>query len=244
MTTSLQAYDLEKYAQRLIKTKNTRKQGHRILSALDAASSHADLLLAQHLISALHNLEGHVSRSALSAAIVSQVVLLYARATITVSARKLFQLDNLMDETQLARHKQIKTLRDEAVAHFDRKTTFQGVLWAKESLVYLSDDRVGVVSARISSNHAVVRTLAEQLDFATEAMERIARQKRSDAHKALYELMEDEREGIALAALPIDIRALFETAEHYDDFIGASRGGGQLHQLYRAAPADEKAEAS
>lgn len=250
------AFDLGEFANRLARKGETRSLSNRMLSFLDASSAHADLVFAQELIHAFFTQDSdndHIA--AINAALISQIVLLYARATIVssrpakavfaASSRRTFDVTRYMSSEEKIRHEEIKLLRNESVAHFNRDTHVRGVLWAKEKLIMVAarvfgeSPKIGVVSTRLSFDQEIVTLLVEQVKVGLRVLGEIWNEIHQECWNAFIEYAEKYPEGAKqLEDLELDLRALFQTEEAYFDFIGEGKGVGKLHWNHRATDAN------
>lgn len=148
-------FNLSALANQLLKEKRQLPLARKIKVAVDFSSRQVDLLMARDACDALQfSLDRPMNqppqfREASEIALLSHVVLLYARATKTSStSRSQYDPRDLLNPEERRVHKELCDLRDDAVAHFGKGGSYAG-LWVEEVLVLdMEAARVAIITQR------------------------------------------------------------------------------------------------
>lgn len=134
-------FNLSALADQLLKERRRIPLARKIKAAVDFSSRQVDLLMARDACDALRfSLDCPMNqppqfREASEAALLSNIVLLYARATKTSSTiRSQYDPSHLLSPDELKVHRELCSLRDDGVAHFGKGGSYQGT-WVEEVLV-------------------------------------------------------------------------------------------------------------
>lgn len=162
------SYDLTALSERLFAEGRLQSLAGKIQRAQDLASLHADLVMALECLDALDALlarpsaEDDFAKNITEASLLSNAVVLYARATKTTSEeRRGFDLRDRFSAEQKVVHQELTDLRDKAIAHFGSGGSYMGE-WKVERVVLDATDPQDVRVAVATRRKTVDRSLAER----------------------------------------------------------------------------------
>jgi len=171
-----QAYNLTALAQRLLKEGRKLDLANKILGAVDARSIAVDLTIALEACDALaFSLDNAMQqpanfRETTEAALLSYLVILYARATKSSSdIRKQYDPRPKFNADEKQVHTELCDLRDQAIAHFGRGGSYTGD-WTVELAILDIDHtvRAAVVTRRLVVDRALLYRAKAQIARALE----------------------------------------------------------------------------
>ncbi len=176
-------FNLSALANQLLEEKRQLPLAHKIKAAVDSSSRQVDLLMALDACDALRfSLDCPMKqpprfREASDAALLSHVVLLYARATKTGStSRSQYDPRKLLNSDELRVHEELCDLRDDAVAHFGKGGSYLGT-WVEEVLVLdTAAAKVATITRRQVVDRFLLARARAQISRVLELLEPRARQ--------------------------------------------------------------------
>ena len=155
-------FNLSAFATQLLDEEKRMPLARKIKAAIDFGSRQVDLRMARDACDALQfSLDNPTNqpppfREASEIALLSHIVMLYARATKTSStSRSQYDPSNLLNADELSVHRELCDLRNDAVAHFGKGGSYPG-MWVKEVLVL---DTAAAKVAAITRRQVVDRHL-------------------------------------------------------------------------------------
>ncbi len=149
-------------------------------------SLRTDLIMAQETCEALAELLAAKSMDPHSviteAALLSSVIVLYARATSTGSTERApFSLEPYFNDDQKIVHRELIDLRNDAIAHYGSGGSYADqAMWKAEVGILQFESpnsRVGVVTRRTSIDQQLAERATVQIDFALTIINRVYDQK-------------------------------------------------------------------
>lgn len=201
-------FDLGKFAFELRRRGQHKNVVDAIFSALDAHSAQADL---QSALDALAALKGFAQRDdetfdnhAIALALLSNAVILYARATHTQQkARKTFNIASRLTPGQKIVHRELYDLRNDAIAHFGTGKSYSGPNWVRETaLFYIGPhgSKFGISSRRFTFDRSVVDRINAQVAVAHGIMTDIRAEKSTFCATLMNGLLKGNRAMLELLA--------------------------------------------
>ncbi len=178
-------YDLTALSERLFAERRLRPLAGKIQRAQDLSSLHADLVMATECLDALDALlaappqDDNLIKSITEASLLSNAVVLYARATKTTSdERRGYDPRDKFNPEQKIVHQELCDLRDKAIAHFGSGGSYTGE-WKVERVVLDAsvgeDVRVGVATRRKTVDKKLAARARSQIEFACELFRQLSR---------------------------------------------------------------------
>lgn len=178
-------YDLTALSERLFAEGRLRPLAGKIQRAQDLSSLHADLVMATECLDALDALlatppqDDNLTKSITEASLLSNAVVLYARATKTTSdERRGYDPRDKFSPEQKIVHQELCDLRDKAIAHFGSGGSYTGE-WKLERVVLdasvAEDVRVGVATRRKTVDKKLAARARSQIEFACELFRQLSR---------------------------------------------------------------------
>lgn len=194
-------FNLTALSERLLKERRLKPLAGKIRRAQELASLHADLMMASECIDALDASlaatpgEDDMTRSITEASLLSNAVVLYARATKTKSKeRNDCDLRGKFSPEQKIVHRELCDLRDKAIAHFGSGGSYVGE-WQVE-LVVLDitgeGGRVGVATRRKTVDKKLADRARAQIDVARALLRDLSVEKFSEVTDELNRLAADD----------------------------------------------------
>jgi hypothetical protein len=126
-------FNLTALSERLLKERRLKPLAGKIRRLKEIASMHADLMMARECLDALHVSLGEppdtsdMRRSVTEASLLSNAVVLYARATKTTSdERRSHDLRAKFSAEEKIVHRELCDLRDKAITHFGSGGSYSG----------------------------------------------------------------------------------------------------------------------
>jgi hypothetical protein len=194
-------FDLTALSERLIGEDRFRQLAHKIRMAKGYASALMDLKLALDSLDALavaRPSEPQLDSGAVEIALLSNAIILYARATKTTSEKRpTIDLRSRFSDPEKKVHEELIDLRDKAIAHFGTGGSYQG-LWCHERIILKmgSDSRKPVfVTERIVVDKSLVKRARPQIET---------------AHKVLEQITIDELDSITTNLMELEQNGFFE----------------------------------
>lgn len=195
-------FDLTALSQRLFTEDRLKPLAGMINRAQDLASMRADLEIALESLDTLAALfaapqSDDLSTSVTEYALLSNAVLLYARATKTTSVeRRSFDLSSRFSEQEKIMHQELVDLRDGAIAHFGSGGSYQG-LWHVEAVILqtnIESSRVGVLTRRQTRDVELVKRARTQIAKAHSLIDQICIEKIEKVTAELNKMNPDDFE--------------------------------------------------
>ena len=195
-------FNLTALSERLFAEGHLQSLAGKIQRAQELASLHADLMMAIETLDALDALTAtpaapdDFARSITEAALMSNAVVLYARATKTKSdERNDFDLSSRFSPEEKVVHQELVDLRDKAIAHFGSGGSYLGE-WKAELVVLEAsvkgDGRVGVATRRKMLDKNLVKRARVQIEKACTLMRGISREKVDEVTDELNKLAAED----------------------------------------------------
>lgn len=194
-------FNLTALSERLFAEGRLKPLAGKIQRAQNLASLHADTVMARECLDALDALlavtpaDNDLSKSITEASLLSNAVMLYARATKTKSdERKDFDLRDRFSPEQKIAHQELCDLRDKAIAHFGSGGSYAGE-WQVELVVLDVTDggaRVGVATRRKTLDKGLMRRARAQIEVASALLRDLSREHIDEATDELNKLAEED----------------------------------------------------
>jgi hypothetical protein len=198
-------FNLTAMGERLLREGRLKPLAGKIRRAQELASMHADLMMARECLDALDALSGadDMTRSITEASLVSNAIVLYARATKTKSKeRRDYDLRAKFSPEQRIVHRELCDLRDMGIAHFGSGGSYAGE-WKAELVVLDASDppgRVGVANIRKTLDKDLVKRARVQIEVARALLDSAAKEKMDEVTDDLNRL-EEENVGLIIAEI-------------------------------------------
>ncbi|WP_290937489.1 hypothetical protein [Hyphomonas sp.] len=214
-----ESFNLTALSDRLFAEKRLLSLAGKIRRAQHLGSMHADLVMAAESLDALEELYSQspsddFSRQITEFALLSNALLLYARATKTTSKeRGSFDLLSRFSADEKVVHQELVDLRDHAIAHFGSGGSYQG-LWQAETVILQTTDeggRVGVPTRRATRDRQLAARARKQVETARALIFEITQQKNDD--------VTDELNSMTPEVLKEEV---FQHPINLDIFLGSS----------------------
>ena len=195
-------FDLTALSQRLFTEDRLKPLAGMINRAQDLASMRTDLEIALESLDTLAAIfaapqSDDLSTSVTEYALLSNAVLLYARATKTTSVeRRSFDLSSRFSEQEKIVHQELVDLRDGAIAHFGSGGSYQG-LWHVEAVILqtnIESSRVGVLTRRQTRDVELVKRARTQIAKAHSLIDQICIEKIEKVTAELNKMNPDDFE--------------------------------------------------
>jgi hypothetical protein len=194
-------FNLTALSERLFAEKRLKPFAGKIKRAKELASMHADLMMACECLDALDvslavpSASNDMSRSITEASLLSNAVVLYARATKAKSdERKDCDLRAKFSPDQKVVHRELCDLRDKAIAHFGSGGSYAGE-WKVELVVLdVTDEgaRVAVATRRKTVDKKLVQRARTQIETARALLSDLAKEKIDEVTEELKLLVEKD----------------------------------------------------
>ena len=239
-------FNLTALSERLFVEGRLERLAGKIQRAQELASLHADLMMALESLDALDALvttpaaPGDFARAITEAALMSNAVVLYARATQTKSnERKDFDLRSRFSADENVVHQELADLRDKAIAHFGSGGSYLGE-WQAELVVLeasvTGDARVGVATRRITLDKKLVARARVQIERACMLMREISRAKVDAVTDELNELASADIDLInkEIHQHPLNM-PVFLTSPDADELARSNRGVAYIKGIVKHA---------
>lgn len=194
-------FNLTALSDRLLKERRLKPLAGKIRRLQEIASMHADLMMARECLDALDaSLDGpfedtDMHTSIIEASLLSNAVVLYARATKTTSdERRPHDLRAKFSPEEKIVHRELCDLRDKAIAHFGSGGSYSGEWKVELVILDITDEggRVGVATRRKTVDKKLVRRARAQIEVARGLLARISAQKNKEVTDELNRLTEED----------------------------------------------------
>ena len=235
------SYDISQFIEKIRKTKEGKPTAQALNDLLDVSSAHGDLLFARAILLAVTTAIEHENDDdspysmPVRGALLAQAILLYARATITRSARKTFNIRSKLNEDQKEVHQLISNYRNEAIAHFDRKSRHDDGFWADERVILvpsipLEQGPVRPALRRTVTQPKVLQQIITQVDVVLPIYMELIKEKIRISNDKLDNYIRKNNEAAAILLNDrFDPISFFDNLERAEDFLGSGRMQGTLH---------------
>jgi hypothetical protein len=208
-------FNLSAFAEKLRKESRDMKIAGQILRAVELKSIETDLLLAleasEELTVILDDIwrTEEIPKSAVPAALIWYIIVLYARATKTSSnIRKKFDLLRFFSESERAVHDELCNLRDDAVAHFGHGGPY-GANWVVEiAVLHVTETEIApaVVTRRLNTQRDLLERAKIQIVRCLEIISPICKKKIDEATVNILERCKNDTDFMEeLRSFPINI---------------------------------------
>ncbi len=190
-------FNLTALSERLLAEGRLKPLAGKIKRAQELASMHADLMMARECLDALDASPAtdDMAKSITEASLLSNAVVLYARATKTKSdERRDYDLRAKFSPEEKIVHRELCDLRDKAIAHFGSGGSYAGE-WKVELVVLdVTDEgaRVGVATRRKTLDKKLVKRARAQIEAARALLDNLAREKIDEVTGELNRLVEED----------------------------------------------------
>ena len=127
--------------------------------------------------------------------LISQAIILYARATKTSSYHRL-QVDvhQQFTKEQLSDHQEFCGLRDDAIAHYGKAKHSDGIPWIEEKVLLITSPestRTSFIAKRFNVSKALVQRVLDHVSVAFEILTKISQQRGELINKRLRDTLDN-----------------------------------------------------
>lgn len=225
-------FNLSALGERLFAEKRHLALAGKIKEMVRYHSLRTDLIMAEETCEALADLLGAKStnprQAIVETALLSNAIVLYARATSTSSnERAPFSLEPFFNENQKVVHREMVDLRNDAIAHYGSGGSYadQGMWKAEVGIMHMreTDGKVGVATRRLTVDRQLFERVQSQIMFARVTVERIYAEK--------CNLVTDEIDRVSEVDPDIDL----EIGKHpmnLDVFLASKEAGDQARESF------------